>query len=81
MSQLDLFGRAVAPTPQVPNPNDIRRRMEGVLTELMSADRMPWPERKQLEWQTIWPQMMRWLPEAERPDLVRRFEEQFARLT
>jgi hypothetical protein len=82
MTQLDLFARRpdTAPVSVIPDPAEVRRRMESALAELVNADSMPWPEKKLGVWRIIWPQMMRWLPEAEHAELQRRFDEQVARL-
>jgi hypothetical protein len=82
VTQLDLFAKktATAPVSVIPEPAEVRRRMENTLAELINADRMPWTENQLGVWRIIWPQMMRWLPDAEHAELQRRFDEQVARL-
>lgn len=82
MSQLDMFARArpVAPTSDLPDPDEVRARMHAKLQELRDADAMPWSDRDLGVWRTLWPQMSRWLPEEERTALIARFEDELARL-
>ncbi len=41
---------------------------------------MPWPERDVRMWQTVFPQMANWLPEAEAEQLHLQFTREIERL-
>ncbi len=81
MSQLDLFTghRSSASISEIPDPAEIRVRMESILAELTDAASAPWSNKKMRLWQLIWPQMMRWLPESEHMDLQSRFDDLIGR--
>lgn len=85
-SQHSLFGDADGRIPHpeapshLPRPEDIRARLQLVLTEVRSADRMPWDDRKARMWQTVFPQMARWLPDDERDQLCFEFAQEIERL-
>lgn len=82
MSQLDMFRQAlpVEPVSNVPDPADVRLRMRAKLRELGEAESMPWSSRDLALWRTLWPQMSRWLPDDERAEVIKAFNEQLARL-
>lgn len=90
MDESDLFGRSRAQgslfgsgdnrmqaphRSALPDPEDIRRRLKALIEKARSSDKMPWPDRDVRMWQTVFPNMAKWLPEEEADQL--RFE--FAR--
>lgn len=94
--QGDLFGRAPAQgslfgagadrleAPQqrcLPDPEIIRRRLKALLEQARTARTMPWPERDARMWQTVFPNMAKWLPEDEAEQLRRDFAREMERLT
>jgi hypothetical protein len=96
MSETDLFGNGPSqhsmfgdgdgriPHPQAPShlpkPEDIRARLQLILTEVRSAERMPWDDRKARMWQTVFPQRARGLPDDERDQLCFEFTTEIERL-
>ncbi|MCW5716925.1 MAG: hypothetical protein KIS68_03730 [Bauldia sp.] len=82
--QFDLFAE---PTPAAgvapgerPDAGRVRARLLGLLSEARSATAMPWPAAKARLYETIFPQMARWLPDAEAVSLRGAFETELARL-
>lgn len=82
MHQADLFSTRPPsrPVSNTPDPGDVRARLEAALAELSAADQVPWRPDRLNAWRITWPNMLTWLPEADRSDLSRRFEEQLRRL-
>jgi hypothetical protein len=86
VAQQSLFGededRMPNPEPpsHLPDPDDIRRRLHAVVDQARAATHMPWDERKARMWQTVFPQMARWLPEDERNQLCFEFTQEVERL-
>lgn len=96
MSETDLFGhgpdqhslfgegegRMGSPTAKstLPDPEDIRRKLNDLLARARAADRMPWDERKARMWQIVFPQMANWLPDEERDQLRFEFAQEIERL-
>jgi hypothetical protein len=96
MNDTDLFGRSPSqqslfgdegdriPHPEgashLPKPDDIRAKLQLILTKVRSADTMPWDERRARMWQTVFPQMARWLPDDERDQLCFEFAQEIERL-
>jgi hypothetical protein len=84
-AQGSLFGagedRLQAP-PQswAPDPENIRLRLISLLEKARSADRMPWSERDARMWQTVFPNMAKWLPEDEARQLNFEFAQEIERL-
>lgn len=93
--EIDLFGRAPAQAslfgpgedrlraPRqrlVPEPESIRLRLNAVLEKARSAEMMPWSERDVRMWQTVFPNMAKWLPEEEAAQLCFAFEMELERL-
>ena len=84
--QHSLFGDGQdrIPHPDVvshlPKPEDVRAKLRLVLTKVQSAERMPWDDRRARMWQTIFPQMARWLPDDEREQLCFEFAQEIERL-
>jgi hypothetical protein len=84
-AQASLFGsgedRMQAPPQKVlPDPETIRLRLRGLIEKARSADRMPWPERDARMWQTVFPNMAKWLPPEEAEQLRLEFENEMQRL-
>jgi hypothetical protein len=84
--QHSLFGESgdripnPAPPSHLPNPEDVRRRLQTLLAQAREADRMPWPERKARMWQIVFPQMANWLPDDEADQLRFEFAQEIERL-
>ena len=84
-AQGSLFGsgqdRMQAPRQRtLPDPEDIRRRLNALLEKARSADKMPWSERDARMWQTVFPNMAKWLPDEEADELRFEFAQQMERL-
>jgi hypothetical protein len=92
---IDLFGRTPAQAslfgpgedrlkaPQqtaVPNPETIRARLQSLLATARAAEKMPWPERDARMWQTVFPNMAKWLPPEEANQLTFEFAREMERL-
>ena len=69
-----------SPRSYLPDPDDIRRRLNGVLDKARRAERMPWSARDARMWQTVFPQMANWLPEEEANQLRFEFAQEIERL-
>ena len=84
--QHSLFGEGEnrIPHPEAPShlpkPEDVREKLRLILTKVQTAERMPWDDRKARMWQTIFPQMARWLPDDERDQLCFEFAQEIERL-
>ena len=63
-----------------PDPNVIRLRLHALLEKARGAPTMPWPEREARAWQTIFPNMARWLPPEEGEQLKFEFAQEMQRL-
>jgi len=84
-SQASLFGagdnRLQAPQPQtLPDPAVVRRRLNTLLKTARSAKIMPWSERDVRMWQTVFPNMAKWLPDEEAAQLRFEFAQEIERL-
>lgn len=94
-NQTDLFGRRPAqgslfgseenrmqPPRQdtQPDPEDVRRRLNELLLKAREAERMPWSERDARMWQTVFPNMAKWLPDEESAQLCLEFAQEMDRL-
>ena len=64
-----------------PDPADIRRRLNAVLAAARAAPATPWPQREARMWQTVFPQMVNWLPEEEANVLLLAFAREIERLS
>lgn len=62
------------------DPENVRRKLVGMLDELRGAEVMPWDYRKQRYNQVVFPQMTNWLPEDEAAEMKRVFAQEMARL-
>lgn len=84
-AQGSLFGpgenRLKAPRQSaMPDPEDVRRRLKALLEKARSAEKMPWSERDARMWQTVFPNMAKWLPEDEADQLRFEFTQEMERL-
>ncbi len=84
-AQGSLFGagenRMQAPRQStLPDPEKVRRRLNALLDKARNADSMPWPERDARMWQTVFPNMSKWLPEDEAEQLRFDFAREIERL-
>lgn len=82
--QFDLFAEpapaaGVAPGER-PDAGRVRARLVRMLAEARSAKAMPWPAAKARLYEAIFPQMARWLPDAEATALREAFEAEISRL-
>lgn len=84
-AQSSLFGegedRMQAPRRSyTPDPEEIRRRLNVLLDKARNADSMPWNERDARMWQTVFPNMAKWLPDDEAEQLRLAFKHEIERL-
>ncbi len=84
-AQGSLFGsrkdRLQAPRQSsVPDPETVRIRLKSLLEKARSAEKMPWSERDAQMWQTVFPNMAKWLPEDEADQLRFEFAQEMERL-
>lgn len=63
-----------------PDPDDVRRRLNALLVKVREAESMPWSERDARMWQTVFPNMAKWLPEEEGGQLCFKFAQEMDRL-
>lgn len=86
LAQASLFGpgedRLQAPRQSsLPDPQTVRVRLQSLLEKARSAERMPWSERDARMWQTVFPNMAKWLPEEEADQLRFEFAQEMERLS
>jgi hypothetical protein len=84
-AQGSLFGsgddRMRAPAERLlPNPENIRNRLRLLIEKARSAEKMPWSERDVRMWQTVFPNMAKWLPDDEADQLRFEFAKEIQRL-
>jgi hypothetical protein len=84
-AQGSLFGdgddRLQAPSQHhLPDPDKVRQRLRTLLEKARSAEKMPWSERDARMWQTVFPNMANWLPDAEAAQLRFEFAREMERL-
>ncbi len=84
-AQGSLFGegedRLAAPRRSTtPDPQVVRLRLHAVIDKARAAERMPWSERDARMWQTVFPNMAKWLPDEEAAQLCLEFETELKRL-
>jgi hypothetical protein len=77
---MELFAQPEIVIPVVPSVDQVRNKLSALIERLQAEDAMPLSQRELLYWQTVAPQMARWLPENERHDMVSQFEAEMARL-
>ncbi len=78
--QPELFDADAAPPAYRPNVDDVRARLNRILSEARAAERLPWDADKTLVYQTIFPHMAGWLPEEEAAQLRFAFDTEMNRL-
>ena len=64
-----------------PDPEDVRRRLNVLLAKAREAETMPWSEREARMWQTVFPNMAKWLPDEEGAQLRLDFAHEMDRLS
>jgi hypothetical protein len=84
-AQGNLFGagsdRLQAPHQRFePDPDVVRLRLKSLLEKAKSADKMPWSDKDARMWQTVFPNMAKWLPEDEAAQLRFEFAQEIERL-
>ena len=85
-AQGSLFGsredRLQAPSQSTtPNPETVRLRLKSLIEKVRTADKMPWSERDARMWQTVFPNMAKWLPKDEATQLCFEFAQEMERLS
>ena len=65
----------------LPDPEAIRFRLKALLEKARTAEKMPWTERDARMWQTVFPNMAKWLPPEEAEQLRFEFEKEMQRLS
>lgn len=74
-------GRMRAPSQRsLPDPEAVRMRLKALLEKARSAQKMPWSEHDAEMWQTVFPNMAKWLPESEAQQLCFEFAQEIERL-
>jgi hypothetical protein len=63
-----------------PDPQVIRFRLHALLDKARAATEMPWSERDARMWQTVFPNMAKWLPPEEGEQLCFQFAREMQRL-
>ncbi len=63
-----------------PDPEAIRLRLKALLDKAKAAEKMPWSEREARMWQTVFPNMAKWLPDNEAEQLRFEFAQEMLRL-
>lgn len=82
-AQGSLFGEGRMTPPARPStldPEAIRGRLNRLLDTLRAADTMPLPDRDVCMWQTVVPNMTKWLPEDEGEAIRASFTREMQRL-
>lgn len=64
----------------VPDPEAVRFRLKSLIEKARSAEKMPWSERDMRMWQTVFPNMAKWLPKEEADQLSFEFAQELDRL-
>ena len=84
--QFSLFGNGEDRIPHpkrqefVPDIPKIRGRLLAVLETARAAPAKPWPDKDRRMWQTIFPNMSKWLPDEERDQLCFEFFRELERI-
>ena len=63
-----------------PDPEAVRLRLISLLEKARLAEKMPWSERDARMWQTVFPNMAKWLPQEEADQLRFQFSQEMERL-
>lgn len=82
-AQVSLFGEdGMTPParPKSPDPQVVRSRLNHLLGTLKAADTMPLSAQDVRMWQTVVPNMTRWLPDADAQAICAAFTRELARL-
>lgn len=79
-AQPDLFGPAALPTVFRADPDRVRARLDGILSQARSAATLPWDRAQVRLYRTIVPQMTLWLPDDEAAQWRFDFETELERL-
>lgn len=85
-SQISMFGDSTDRMPHArqpdiaPNPDHVRRRLNGLLEKARTSASMPWSERDAGMWEIVFPQMANWLPDDEANQLCFEFAQELQRL-
>jgi len=79
-TQAELFDENAPPVLYRGDPDRVRARLHKILAEARAAQTMPWDRNKVRLYQTIFPQMINWLPDDEAAQLLLEFEAELARL-
>ena len=81
--QGSLFGEGKTAPParsSTPDLEDIRQRLNALLSTLRASETMPLSERDIRMWQAIVPNMTKWLPEVEANAIRESFDGELQRL-
>ena len=79
-SQTDLFGQETGQPSSRPDLDIVRHRLRSILEKARTADKMPWPERDARIWQSVFPSMLKLLPDDEANQLHFEFIQEIERL-
>ena len=78
--QSEMFDEQVHGPAKKLTADDIRGEMLALLAKARAADSMPWTERELRTHTVLFPEMARWLPEAEGEQLLLEFTTEIERL-
>ena len=78
--QSEMFDEAVQAPPKRLTADDIREEMLVLLAKARAAETMPWTERELRTHTVLYPEMARWLPDAEGEQLLMEFMTEIERL-
>jgi hypothetical protein len=79
-SESDLFDEDALTPEYHADPEEVRAELHAILAEARAAHKLPWDQRKESYYRTIFPQMTLWLPEAEAAQLRFEFKTELERL-
>ena len=79
--QPDLFEADAHPPAYRPDLDDVRARLNKILSEARGAEKLPWEADRVLLYRTIFPHMAGWLPKEEAAQMRFAFDAEMARLT
>lgn len=73
--QRSLFAADASHTTRIPTPkpDDVRRRLNGIIRKLRESDELPFTVADFRSWRVVFPQMSRWLPDEEANALKEEF--------